>query len=103
MFVLWRTRQPDFRSEGGLYDQLETYALPFPEAIFDLDFFRSKPGAFNLLAKELYPGNFRPTPAHYFIKLLHDKGLLLRCFTQNIDRCEQTNLPPADLRVSTPH
>jgi NAD-dependent SIR2 family protein deacetylase len=82
--------QPDFRSEGGLYDQLETYALPFPEAIFDLDFFRSKPGAFNLLAKELYPGNFRPTPAHYFIKLLHDKGLLLRCFTQNIDRCETT-------------
>ena len=25
---------------------------------------------------------------HYFIRLLHDKGLLLRCFTQNIDSLE---------------
>jgi hypothetical protein len=33
-------------------------------------------------------GNYAPTPAHHFIKLLHDKGLLLRCFTQNIDSLE---------------
>lgn len=32
--------------------------------------------------QELFPGNFNPTPTHYFMKLLHDKGLLLRCFTQ---------------------
>jgi hypothetical protein len=32
--------------------------------------------------QELFPGNFAPTPAHYFMKLLYDKGLLLRCFTQ---------------------
>ena len=32
--------------------------------------------------QELYPGNYAPTPAHYFLRLLHDKGLLLRCFTQ---------------------
>ena len=25
---------------------------------------------------------------HYFIRLLHDKGMLLRCFTQNIDSLE---------------
>jgi hypothetical protein len=33
------------------------------------------------LAKELYPNEdkFKPTPSHHFIKLLHDKGLLLRC------------------------
>ena len=29
-----------------------------------------------------------PTKAHYFIKLLNDKGLLLRCYTQNIDTLE---------------
>ncbi|CAF1016181.1 unnamed protein product [Adineta steineri] len=32
---------PDFRSpETGLYSQLEKYNLPFPEAVFHLDFFR---------------------------------------------------------------
>lgn len=31
---------------------------------------------------------------HYFVKLLHDKGKLLRCYTQNIDSLEtQTGLP----------
>ncbi|CAF3801231.1 unnamed protein product [Rotaria magnacalcarata] len=33
---------PDFRSPGtGLYSQLEKYNLPFPEAIFQLDYFRN--------------------------------------------------------------
>jgi len=38
--------------------------------------------------QELFPGTFQPTPAHFFMKLLQDKGLLLRCFTQNIDSLE---------------
>ncbi len=41
-----------------------------------------------LSLQELFPGTFQPTLAHYFLKLLHDKGLLLRCFTQNIDSLE---------------
>jgi len=32
--------------------------------------------------QELFPGNYLPTPTHFFMRLLHDKGLLLRCFTQ---------------------
>lgn len=32
--------------------------------------------------QELFPGTFLATPTHYFMRLLHDKGLLLRCFTQ---------------------
>lgn len=28
--------------------------------------------------QELFPGNYVPTPAHMFMRLLHDKGLLLR-------------------------
>ena len=35
-----------------------------------------------LPTQELFPGNYLPTPTHFFMKLLHDKGLLLRCFTQ---------------------
>ena|ERR1700730_10244605 len=41
------------------------------------------------LAKELYPGRFRPTLAHSFIRLLHEKSLLHTCFTQNIDTLER--------------
>jgi NAD+-dependent protein deacetylase sirtuin 2 len=50
--------------------------------------------------QELYPGNFRPTPAHHFIRLLHDKGLLVRCYTQNIDSLERLAGVPADKVVA---
>ena len=79
---------PDFRSESGLYARLGEYDLPYPQAIFELNYFRQKPGPFYKLAADLYPGLYAPTPTHHFIKLLHDKGLLLRCFTQNIDSLE---------------
>eukprot|EP01126_Amoeba_proteus_P053852 TRINITY_DN6586_c0_g1_i2.p1 TRINITY_DN6586_c0_g1~~TRINITY_DN6586_c0_g1_i2.p1 ORF type:complete len:290 (+),score=52.89 TRINITY_DN6586_c0_g1_i2:205-1074(+) len=81
---------PDFRTPGtGLYSNLQKYNLPYPESIFTLDFFRDKPEPFFTLAKELYPGNYKPTPAHYFIRLLHEKGLLLRNYTQNVDTLER--------------
>jgi len=81
---------PDFRTPGtGLYDNLQKYNLPYPTAVFDIEFFKTEPKPFFLLAKELYPGNFKPTPAHYFVKLLEQKGLLLRNYTQNIDTLER--------------
>ena len=54
-----------------------------------MDFFNSNPQPFFKLAKELYPGTFKPTPSHYFCKLLEEKGLLLRHYTQNIDTLER--------------
>lgn len=34
---------PDFRSPGtGLYDALGKYNLPYPEAVFDISFFKVK-------------------------------------------------------------
>jgi NAD-dependent deacetylase sirtuin 2 len=87
---------PDFRTPGtGLYDNLEKYNLPYPEAVFDLGFFRKNPMPFFLLAKELLPGKYRPTPTHRFVQLLHEKGLLLRCWTQNIDGLEREAGIPA--------
>ena len=81
---------PDFRTPGtGLYANLEKYKLPFPEAIFTVPFLEKKPEAFFTLAKELFPGNYKPTTTHYFLKLLETKGMLLRCFTQNIDGLER--------------
>ncbi|XP_037994179.1 NAD-dependent protein deacetylase sirtuin-3, mitochondrial isoform X2 [Motacilla alba alba] len=87
---------PDFRSPGsGLYSNLEQYDIPYPEAIFELGYFFVNPKPFFTLAKELYPGNYRPNSAHYFLRLLHDKGLLLRLYTQNIDGLERVaGIPP---------
>uniref|UniRef100_A0AAY5KIU6 NAD-dependent protein deacetylase n=1 Tax=Esox lucius TaxID=8010 RepID=A0AAY5KIU6_ESOLU len=81
---------PDFRSpETGLYANLQKYNLPYPEAIFQIDYFKKHPEPFFALARELYPGLFKPTVCHYFIKLLKDKGLLKRCYSQNIDTLER--------------
>mmetsp|Transcript_121071 Transcript_121071/g.270652 ORF Transcript_121071/g.270652 Transcript_121071/m.270652 type:complete len:564 (+) Transcript_121071:68-1759(+) len=92
---------PDFRSPGtGLYANLQKYNLPTPEAIFTLDHFRHNPGAFYELAREMWPDNFIPTPCHYFIRLLHEKGLLLRCYSQNIDSLERRAGLPAEKLVA---
>lgn len=81
---------PDFRSPGtGLYSRLQEYDLPTPESIFALDYFRERPAAFCTLAREMFPGRHQPTATHAFIRLLQDKGLLLRCYTQNIDNLER--------------
>uniref|UniRef100_A0A3B5L7G3 NAD-dependent protein deacetylase n=1 Tax=Xiphophorus couchianus TaxID=32473 RepID=A0A3B5L7G3_9TELE len=81
---------PDFRSpETGLYANLQKYNLPYPEAIFQIDYFKNHPEPFFALARELYPGQFKPTICHYFIKMLKDKGVLRRCYTQNIDTLER--------------
>ncbi|GAA5881980.1 hypothetical protein JCM16303_003494 [Sporobolomyces ruberrimus] len=81
---------PDFRSPGtGLYDNLAKYDLPYPEAIFDIDYLKERPEAFYTLAKELYPGNFKPTTTHYFLKLLQEKRVLKGVWTQNIDTLER--------------
>lgn len=81
---------PDFRSPGtGLYANLARLDLPYPEAVFDISFFRNNPLPFYTLAHELYPGKYRPTISHCFVRLLSDKGLLLKLFTQNIDCLER--------------
>lgn len=79
---------PDFRSPGsGLYSQMEKYKLPFPEAVFSIEYFLKDPRPFFTIAKGM-TGKYVPTKFHYFIRLLQDKGLLLKNFTQNIDNLE---------------
>jgi NAD+-dependent protein deacetylase sirtuin 2 len=54
---------PDFRTPGsGLYDNLQRYNLPHPEAVFEIDFFRRNPYPFYTLVKSLYPASRRPPP-----------------------------------------
>lgn len=83
---------PDFRSRDGIYARLskEFPTLPDPQAMFDIHYFRRDPRPFFKFAKEIYPGQFEPSPSHKFIKLLEGHGKLLRNYTQNIDTLEQT-------------
>jgi NAD-dependent SIR2 family protein deacetylase len=73
------------------YDKLDRLNLPFPEAIFDISFYRKDPSPFVELAKEIWPGQKggpKPTLAHFFVSLLERKGCLRRVYTQNIDGLE---------------
>lgn len=57
--------------------------------MFEISYFRENPLPFYTLAHEFHPGKYRPTISHSFLKLLADKGLLLKVFTQNIDCLER--------------
>lgn len=88
---------PDFRTPGtGLYDNLQKYNLPYPEAVFDVSFYKRNPQPFCSLAKEIWPGIVHsPTLTHSFMSLLASKGKLMRVYTQNIDGLEVlAELPP---------
>lgn len=50
--------------------------------------------------QELFPGTFKPTATHNFIRLLADKDLLTRCYTQNIDSLEREAGTPPGLIVA---
>ncbi|KAJ3789830.1 SIR2-domain-containing protein [Lentinula aff. detonsa] len=79
---------PDFRSRNGLYAQLGDYELDDPQQMFDINYFRENPSVFYSFASQIYPSNFVPSPCHRFIKLIEDRGQLLRNYTQNIDTLE---------------
>lgn len=101
---------------AALQSNLERLNLPYPEAVFAINYFAENPlpceqavrtlrlngltsGPLILivytLARELYPGRFRPTLTHTFVKLLADHALLDTCFTQNIDTLERRAGVPA--------
>ena len=89
------------------YDNLHKYDLPYPEAIFDVDFYRQNPMPFVTLSQEIWPGvkyrydeisylyvnnmwldvephifslYCRPTLTHCFFSLLDKKGILQRVY-----------------------
>lgn len=82
---------PDFRSSDGIYSRLakDFPDLPDPQAMFDITYFSRDPRPFYKFAREIYPGQFKPSPCHRFIKMLEQKNKLLRNYTQNIDTLEQ--------------
>ncbi len=83
---------PDFRSRDGVYARLRVDFpdLPDPQAMFDIFYFNHDPRPFFKFAKEIYPGQFKPSLSHMFIKKLEENQKLLRNYTQNIDTLEMT-------------
>ncbi|KAK2953141.1 putative NAD-dependent deacetylase sir2A [Blattamonas nauphoetae] len=78
---------PDFRSPGtGIYSR-----IPKGENIFTLSYLRKNPQPFfaflRFFVKKSF-GEALPTRTHYFIRLLWEKGFLLREYTQNVDGLE---------------
>ena len=82
---------PDFRSRDGVYARLavDFPDLPDPQAMFDIHYFRKDPRPFFKFAREIYPGQFNPSPCHKFIRCVEKQNKLLRNYTQNIDTLEQ--------------
>ncbi|KAM0121086.1 Sir2 histone deacetylase Hst2 [Aspergillus fumigatus] len=88
---------PDFRSpETGIYDRLKPLHLPYPEAIFHINYFRHTPEPFYAIARARHPRSLKPTITHAFLALLEKKGLLHFVFTQNIDGLERDVGIPED-------
>ena len=85
---------PDFRSRDGVYARLavDFPDLPDPQAMFDIHYFRRDPRPFFKFAREIYPGQFKPSPCHKFIRSVEKHGKLLKNYTQNIDTLEQVKM-----------
>lgn len=91
---------PDFRSPNtGIYANLQKYNLPHPEDVFKIDYFKNNPEPFYDLSRQILPDKLFPTLSHYFVRLLHEKGYLLRCFSQNVDCLESLCGLPKDKLV----
>lgn len=56
--------------------------------MFDIEYFTQDPRPFFRFAKEIWPGQYQPSLAHYFIAELERRNQLLRNYTQNIDSLE---------------
>lgn len=80
---------PDFRSKNtGFYSRLQAMGFQEPEEVFDLQTFDDNPSLFYSLAGDILPDLDKWTPTHQFIRMIQDKGKLLRNYTQNIDNIE---------------
>ena len=85
---------PDFRSpKVGLYASIKDTAelkKHRPTFVFEIEVFKQDPHPFWWIFSKMWPATAAalPTPFHFFMRMLHEKGLLLRIYTQNVDGLE---------------
>jgi len=95
---------PDYRGSSGLWKTVKPERLTAtseqqariardPEWVASIELFKENPLPLLEIKRDfirgLSKGFWRPTAAHYFVRLLHDHGLLTRVLTQNIDGLHQ--------------
>lgn len=81
---------PDFRTpKKGLFANFTEYEVPYPEALFEREFFSDNPHPLYKFLKFFWEKNPSPTFAHFFIKQFAKLKCLDLIFTQNIDGLEQ--------------
>lgn len=73
---------------------MSKFPVPYlrdPSTIFNIRDFYKYSVPFWILAKEMFYTNnlYHPTPCHFFLQLLAQKGILRRVYTQNIDGLER--------------
>ena len=62
----------------GIYDNLQKFNLPYPEAIFELDYFLQNPRPFNTWAKEFFPGvNYFPNKGERQVQSIDCNSLVI--------------------------
>lgn len=77
---------PDFRGEGGLYSfAQEKYNLPYPEAVFDIEYFKKYPKPFFLLSRDFLNDSVSPSYTHFCLAKMEERGNVEIVVTQNID------------------
>eukprot|EP01127_Copromyxa_protea_P003938 TRINITY_DN1369_c0_g1_i1.p1 TRINITY_DN1369_c0_g1~~TRINITY_DN1369_c0_g1_i1.p1 ORF type:complete len:325 (+),score=63.56 TRINITY_DN1369_c0_g1_i1:31-975(+) len=100
---------PDFRSPGGMYATLQPDLLTAsedersdmkvdPTNVVSWRIFRNNQFPYLEVRRPFILGlserKWLATLSHWFIQVCHDKGLLVRLYTQNIDGLDyQTNIP----------
>ena len=85
---------PNYRKYGGIEARKvmgETGYMEKMDAehLFEKKHFMFQPYGMLRFIQAMWPGNHRPTFAHYFIRTLQEKGLLLRNWTENNDNLER--------------
>eukprot|EP01041_Mallomonas_annulata_P004555 gene4555-9036_t len=101
---------PDFRSPGGMYETLRPELLTAtssqkrklkmdPTQVVSFDMFSQNQFPYLEVRRPFILGTaekkWLPTLTHFFCKVLFDKGILRRLYSQNIDGLDrQTNIPP---------
>ena len=80
---------PDFRSNTGLFKQLQDkYNLSKPEEFFRITTFFEKPQYFQEFTKSFDLSKINSTITHKFINFLVKKNIVKYIYTQNIDGLE---------------
>lgn len=91
---------PDFRSPGGMYNTLKPELITAtaqernllksdPTYVVHINMFKKNPFPYLEVRRPFILGSaenkWKPSLSHFFFKVLQDKGILQRLYTQNID------------------